>query len=416
MLMIQAGRPAEAEMHFQRTIDLNPRSSEAHYQLGNMLYGRNAFDDARNQYEEALAIRENYAEAEYGIGWVYRQRDKTDLALAQFAKVVRLQPRYGDAYLSSGDIHAERHQSVEAVADYQKAIQAYEEQIQSLTAAIASAARNQSPMMQAEKRRNERDKARVEALLERARRNKSEIEAAATLAPTGTLRAVFLGTNPVHGRVDAQTGQAIGPVPDLVLELARRLGVPAKIVPAPDAAGVIGALRDHSADIGFLAYDEARAREVDYGAAFLVMFNSYLVPGNSPIKSSADVDRAGVKVAAVKGQTQELFVSSHLKNAQVRVFPTMPAQAELEKLLTSGEVDAFAINRQRSLDAENLSGSRLRALPDSFLEVDQSFVVEKGASAKLEAIRTFVDEVRGSGFIKSSIERAKLTGVDVPKR
>jgi hypothetical protein len=28
----------------------------------------------------------------------------------------------------------------------------------------------------------------------------------ATLAPTGTLRAVFLGTNPVHGRVDPQTG------------------------------------------------------------------------------------------------------------------------------------------------------------------------------------------------------------------
>ena len=126
------------------------------------------------------------------------------------------------------------------------------------------------------------------------------------------------------------------------------------------------------------------------------------------------VDRAGVKVAAVKGQTQELFVSGHLKNAQVRVFPTMPPQAELENLLTSGEVDAFAINRQRSLDAQAASNSRLRALPDSFMEVDQAFVVEKGARAKLEAIEKFIDEVRASGFIKSSIERAKLTGVDVP--
>jgi polar amino acid transport system substrate-binding protein len=141
-----------------------------------------------------------------------------------------------------------------------------------------------------------------------------------------------------------------------------------------------------------------------------------VVRANSQIQKSSDVDRAGIKVAAVKGQTQELFVSSHLKNAQVRIFQTMPPQTELEALLTGGDVDAFAVNRQRSLDAQAASGSRLRALPDSFLEVLQSFVVEKGARAKLEVIEKFVDEVRGSGFIKQSIERAKLEGVGVPSK
>jgi polar amino acid transport system substrate-binding protein len=237
-----------------------------------------------------------------------------------------------------------------------------------------------------------------------------------TLAPTGTLRAVFLGTNPVHGRVDSKTGEATGVVPDLVKELARKLGVRYAVIAKPDAAAVIDALKNGTADIGFLAYDESRAREVDFGAAFLVMFNSYVVRANSPIQKSSDVDRGGVKVAAVKGQTQELFVSSHLKNAQVRIFPTMPPQAELENLLTSGDLDAFAVNRQRSLDAQAASGSRLRALPDSFLEVLQSFVVEKGARAKLEVIEKFVDEARTSGFIKQSIERAKLEGVGVPSK
>lgn len=235
----------------------------------------------------------------------------------------------------------------------------------------------------------------------------------AILAPTGTLRAVFLGGNPVQGRVDARTGAASGIVPDLVKELARRLGVQETIIPAQDARGVIDALRNHAADIGFLAYDETRAREVDFGAAFVVMFNSYLVRANSPIQRSADVDRAGVTVAAVKGQTQELFVSSHLQNARVRVFQTMPPEPELETLLTNGTVDAFAINRQRSLEAQAASNSQLRALPDSFLEVDQSVVVEKGSGEKLKAIEAFVAELRASGFIKSSIERAGLTGVDV---
>ena len=233
------------------------------------------------------------------------------------------------------------------------------------------------------------------------------------LAPTGTLRAIFLGGNPVQGRIDPQTGVASGVVPDLVRELAGKLGVPFKIVPAPAAGAVIDALKTGTADIGFLAYDETRAREVDFGAAFMVMFNSYVVRASSPIQKTADIDRAGTTVAAVRGQTQELFVSSHLKNARVRVFETMPEQPELETLLIKGLVDAFAINRQRSLEAEAASGSKLRALPDSFLEVQQSFVVAKGDRAKLQTIEKFVSEARVSGFIKSSIERARLTGVDV---
>ncbi|HLG54808.1 MAG TPA: transporter substrate-binding domain-containing protein [Vicinamibacterales bacterium] len=233
----------------------------------------------------------------------------------------------------------------------------------------------------------------------------------ATLAPTGTLRAVFLGGNPVQGRVDAKTGVASGPVPDLVRELARTVGVPSAIISSPDAAGVIAALKNGSADIGFLAYDESRAREVDFGAAFIVMLNSYLVPAKSPIQKSSDVDRAGITVGAVKGQTQELFVSSRLKNARVRLFATTPPQAELEKLLTVGGLDAFAINRQRSLEAEAASRSTLRALPDSFLEVDQSVVVEKGNAAKLAVIQRFVADMRASGFVKASIDRARLTGV-----
>lgn len=234
------------------------------------------------------------------------------------------------------------------------------------------------------------------------------------LAPTGTLRAVFLATNPVQARVDAKTGDATGPVPDLVKELARKLGVPFKLTPIPDAAGVIDALKNQTADIGFLAYDESRAHEIDYGAAFAIMFSSYLVRANSPIQKTSDVDRTGIKVAAVKGQSQELFVSSHLKNAQVRVFPTMPPQAEVETLLAGGEVEAFAINRQRALDAQTASAGKLRALTDSFLDVDQSFVVRKGDRAKVEAIEKFVNEVRASGFIKQSIDRAKLSGIDVP--
>ena len=44
-----------------------------------------------------------------------------------------------------------------------------------------------------------------------------------TLASTGTLRAAFLGRNPVQVRVDSQTGEITGPAVDVARELGRRL-------------------------------------------------------------------------------------------------------------------------------------------------------------------------------------------------
>jgi polar amino acid transport system substrate-binding protein len=229
----------------------------------------------------------------------------------------------------------------------------------------------------------------------------------ATLAPTGTLRAAFLGANPVQGRVDPTTGAVTGPVADLVQELAKRLGVPYKILPLPDARDVIDHLRDGSADIGFLAYETARAELVDFAGPYANMHNTYVVAENSPIKLSGDADRSGVIIGAVKGQTQELFLSENMKQARVRVFDRQPPQPELEALIKSGEVTAFGVNRQRAVDLDKASGA-LRALPDSFLEVVQEFVVRKGDQPKRAALDKFAAEMRASGFVKASLAKAGL--------
>src|ERR1700730_15468201 len=84
------------------------------------------------------------------------------------------------------------------------------------------------------------------------------------LAPTGTLRATFLGSNPVQARVDPKNGEVSGPAADLVRELARRLNVPSSITPASGVKAVIDSVRNHTADIGFLAFDSTRAVEVDF--------------------------------------------------------------------------------------------------------------------------------------------------------
>ena len=236
---------------------------------------------------------------------------------------------------------------------------------------------------------------------------------AADLAPTGTLRAAFLRDNPVQGRVDRTTGAITGPVADLVKELAQRLKVPYAILPVPDARAVMDALKTHQADIGFLAYDPERAGEVDFTIPYLLMHASYLVRADSKIRTSPEVDRPGMRVGAVKGQSQQTYLSSQLKNGQVKIFETMPPQAELEKLLLSGEIDAFGANRQRMVEAAALS-PKLRVLADDFLVAGQAIVVTKGdSSARLEALNQFLNDVLSSGFVKSSVDQAKLAGVDV---
>ncbi len=240
-----------------------------------------------------------------------------------------------------------------------------------------------------------------------------ERAAGSSLAPTGTLRVAFLGTNPVHGRVNPQTGAITGPVADLVAELAKRKGVPFKLIPAPDVRGVIAQLQSGEADAGVMAYEAARAREVDFAGGFAVMFNSYLVRTDSPLKTVADADRAGVTIGAVRGQTQELFLSANLKQARLRIFETQPPPDEMRRLLTSRELDAFAMNQQRIEDAVSGSAGQLRALTGSYVDVEQSFVVKKGDTARAAELKAFVDEARDSGLTKAALDRAKLVGVAV---
>jgi len=237
----------------------------------------------------------------------------------------------------------------------------------------------------------------------------------AGLAPTGTLRAAFLGTNPVQARTDPKTGEVTGPIADLVRELARRLNVPFKLIPAPNAQGVIAHVQGGTADIGFLAYEEARAREVEFAGPFAVMYNTYLVRADSPLRTVEDADRDGVSIGAVRAQTQEIYLSANLKRARVKIVEAQPSQADLERILGGREVDAFAQNTQRAADAVAAAGSRvpLRALTGSYVGVEQSFVVKKGDTASAAMLDRFVDELRASGFIRAALDRAQLGTVGV---
>ena len=52
-------------------------------------------------------------------------------------------------------------------------------------------------------------------------------------------------------------------------------------------------------------------------------------------------------IQAVKGDTQDVYLSNNLKNTRVDAVAAMPAPGEIEQMLLTGKLDAFAANRQR---------------------------------------------------------------------
>ena len=232
------------------------------------------------------------------------------------------------------------------------------------------------------------------------------------LAPTGTLRATFIANNPVQGRVAPRTGAANGPAPDLARELAERLGVPHDIRPLPSARGVLDSVRTGEADIGFLAYEAARAELVDYSDAYLLSGSAYAVRADSNIRRAADVDRAGVTVGAVSGHSQAVWVGEHVTSARIHTIPTVPPNPAFAALLLDGTIDAIAANRTRM---EELARDfpTVRVLDGDFLVTQQAIVVAQDERARLGDVNRFLAEVRASGFVQASIDRASIPGVKV---
>jgi len=239
--------------------------------------------------------------------------------------------------------------------------------------------------------------------------------AAGEFASTGTLRATFLAVNPVQATTDPSTGEVRGPAADLTRELARRLGVPFTITGVGGVPAVIESVKSGAADIGFIAFDPIRAVEVEFSQPYLLAFNTYLVPMESPIQSVAEVDRLGIRIGVGRGDVADLFLSRTLKHAALRRNPAGNLSVALLQL-AAGEIDAYAANRTRLLEvATNRPG--LRVLPDNFLDVQQAIVVPKGSTERLAIVNRLIDDARATGLIQAAIDRAKLLGVAVaPKR
>jgi polar amino acid transport system substrate-binding protein len=229
------------------------------------------------------------------------------------------------------------------------------------------------------------------------------------LAPNGRMYAAINFGNPILAVKNPRTGEPEGVSVDLARELARRLGVTVQLVTFEAAGKVVEALKAGSLDIAFVAIDPARAVDISYSAAYVVIEGAYLVEENSPIRSNEEVDRPGIRVAVGSGSAYDLYLTREIKQAKLVRAPTSPAV--VDTFLAQKLEVAAGVKQQLEADAKRLPG--LRLLDGRFMVINQAMGTTKGRDAGAAYLRDFVEEMKASGFVAQSLARHKIEGAAV---
>ena len=231
----------------------------------------------------------------------------------------------------------------------------------------------------------------------------------ADLVQAGRIR-VGLGVVAPHWAVkDPATGELRGVAVDIARTLARRLGVELVVVEYPSPSRVPDGLKVGAWDVGFLGVDSSRATVVDFAPPHMQVEATYLVPADSSIRSIADADQPGVRIAVARKGVEEIVLSRTIKRAELRGVETISAGFDL---LRAGNVDVLAAPRPALLQSSaRLPGSRV--LEDRFHATFGAMAVPKGQAGRLAYISEFIEEAKASGLVQRAIERAGVRGVQV---
>jgi polar amino acid transport system substrate-binding protein len=227
-------------------------------------------------------------------------------------------------------------------------------------------------------------------------------------APSGTLRAAINLGNPILANKDA-AGQPYGVSVDLARELGKRLGVPVELVPFSTAGKVVEAVKAAQVDIAFVAIDPVRGGDMAQTPAYVQIEGAYMVPHASPIKTNAEVDRAGHRIVVGINSAYDLYLSREIKAATLVRAPSSPAV--LEMMAAQRLEVAAGVKQQLQMDAKRIPGMRL--LDGRFMVINQAMGLPKGRDAAHAYLSAYVQDMKASGLVAQSLQRHGIEGAAV---
>jgi tetratricopeptide (TPR) repeat protein len=112
---------SQAVAQYQKAVDDNPTSAEAHLNLGLAYLSLDATDQAEAAFESALRLNSNDTSVYYRLGGIYYLQEKYEKAIAVLERAIHLFPDWDQAHAQLGIVHFQRHNYDRAHAEFEKA-------------------------------------------------------------------------------------------------------------------------------------------------------------------------------------------------------------------------------------------------------------------------------------------------------
>ena len=219
------------------------------------------------------------------------------------------------------------------------------------------------------------------------------------LAPRGELRVAINLGNPVLARKSAATGALEGVTIDLAREIARRIGLPGRLIEFDAAAKVVDAAARDVWDVAFVARDPARAGALLFTSPYVLIEATFLVPRDSAFQAPGDLDRGGVRIAVGRGAAYEL----HLRRAfGAATLIHGETSAQAMRTFAEGGADAVAGIKQ-ALQGLAEQRPEFRMIRDPFATIAQAVAVPAGRPLARQYLEAFVEQARASGFVAAAL-------------
>lgn len=231
--------------------------------------------------------------------------------------------------------------------------------------------------------------------------------ARAELAPTGKLRAGVNFQNTLLTKL-GPNGEQSGVAVDLVIELAKRLGVPIEILPYHSAGVLADSVTSGVWDVAVLADEPARAKDIAFAGATTEIEATYLVPAGSALQKIEDVDAAGVRIALGAKSGYDLYLTRMLKHA-TRV--PIAGSADAFKHFVEHKLEAFAgLKTELVKLAAQLPGCRI--LDGRFMVVRHTAGTPRGrGEAGAAYLHAFVEAAKAEGLVAQWIAKSGVQGL-----
>ncbi|HXX26212.1 MAG TPA: transporter substrate-binding domain-containing protein [Pseudolabrys sp.] len=230
------------------------------------------------------------------------------------------------------------------------------------------------------------------------------------LTPTGKLRvAVAVAPSP-SAQFAIKNGAGFkGVAVTLGTALAKKLGVPAEIVPHQASGEIQNSAADNKWDVAFLPVDDERKKFVDFGNAYHLLQSTFLVAPSSKAKSVKDADAKGFGIGGVANTATFRAAKKATPSATHIDFAGVDAATAAMK---EGRIEAIALSRE-SLSGlvGKIPGSRI--LDDAFLNSSTSVCVPKGKPAALAYVSEFIEEAKASGLVRKALDEMGLKSSQV---